>query len=231
MYAWQMPGEYITVLLSKQKSQLSQQAWPHPPLPGHCLQPSKPPTLLAAMSKPVANIAAVRAEFSKASIPDEVTAKALKSYNQYLRWDPETKLRPALKLWLKHLGSQQLSERLGKYPQLLLHTPEDCNHVYPWLASVGIDAERIQQKMPAIMIRPLKEVQSTVQAIQQELLLADEQLLWFFKRHFASLRYSPDRVAQTLQVVADLLAVPVASEEMREVIKPRKNTLYYGSKS
>ena len=171
------------------------------------------------MAKPAANIDAVRAEFSKACVPDEVTAKALKSYKQYLRWDPDTKLRPALQLWLKHLGSQQLSERLGKYPKLLLRTPEECSDVYLWLTSVGIDAERTQQKAPIAMGRQLKDVQSTVEAIQQGLMLMDEQLPDFFKRHVYCLQYSPDHVAHTLQVVAELLAVPVASMEMQKVIK------------
>ena len=82
------------------------------------------------MAGPVANTDAVRAEFCKAGISDEVIAKALKSYKQYLRWDADTKLRPALQLWLKQLGSQQLSERIEKYPLLLLRTPEECNEVY-----------------------------------------------------------------------------------------------------
>ena len=217
-HAWQMPNGNKTMLLSKQKFQLSRQAWPQPRLPRHCSQPSRPSTLVTATAKPAADTDAVRAEFSKAGIPDEVIAKALKCYKTYLRWDPDTKLRPALQLWLTHLGSQQLSERLNKYPQLLLRTPDECSDVYLWLASVGIDAARIQQKAPMVMARKLHDVQSTVQAIQQGLLLVDEELPAFFKRHLYSLRYSPDRVAHSLQVIAELLAVPVASEEMRKVI-------------
>ena len=216
-HAWRMSGGYRTVLLSKQNSQLSRQAWPQPQLPRRCSQPSRPQTLVTAMAKPAANIDAVRAEFSKAGISDTVIAKVLK-YKPYLRWDPDTKLRPALQLWLKHLSRQQLSERLNKFQKLLLHTPEDCGDVYLWLASVGIDANRIQQKAPRVIARQLNEVQSTVQAIQQGLLLMDEKLPDFFKQHVCSLQYSPDRVAHTLQVVAELLAVPVASKEMREVI-------------
>ena len=219
-HAWQMPSGCRTVLLSKQKRtcQLSRHAWPHPQLLKQCSQPSRPSTLLAAMAKPAANTDAARAEFAKAGIPDEVISKVLKSYKHYIRWDPDTKLRPALQLWLKQLGSQQLSERLGKYPPLLLHTPEKCKDVCLWMASVGIDAERVQQKAPRAMARQLDAVQSTVQAIQQGLLLTDEHLSAFFKRHVHSLKYSADHVAHTLQVVAELLAVPVASEEMRKVI-------------
>ena len=217
--SWRMPGGYRTVLLSKRTNQLSRQAWPQTRLLRHCSQPSRPPTFLAARAKAVANTDAVRAEFVKAGLPDEVIAKALKSYKHYLHWDPDTKLRPALQLWLKHLGNQQLSERLDKYPRLLLRTPEECSDVYLWLVSVGIDADRIQQKAPMVMARQLDDVQSAVQAIQQELLLTDEQLIEFFRRHYYSLQYSPSRIAETLQVVAELLAVPVASKEVREVVK------------
>ena len=218
-HAWQMRGGCRTVLVSKHKSELSRQAWPQPQLPRHCSQPSRPPTLLAAMAKPAADTDAVRAEFAKAGIPDEVITKALSCYEKYLRWDPDTKLRPALTVWLEHLGSQQLSERLNKHPHLLVRTPEECNDVYLWLASFGIDAERIQLKLPAVMGRQLSEVQSTVRAIQQGLMLPDDQLPAFFRRHVYSLQHLPDHVVHTLQVVAELLAVPVASEEMRKVVQ------------
>ena len=178
------------------------------------------------MAKPTADTDAVRAEFVKAGLTDEVIAKALKSYKFYLHWDPDTKLRPALQLWLKHLGSQQLSERLSKYPQLLLSTPDECNDVYLWLTSVGIDAKRIQRKAPTVMARKLIEVQNTLQAIQQGLLLRDDELPAFFKRHARSLGLSPDRVTHTLQVVAELLAVPVASKEMQDVIKVCSERLF-----
>ena len=216
-HASQMPGRYRTVQLGKQKSQLSRQAWPQPQLPRHCSQPSRPSTLVTAMAKPAANTNALRTEFSRAGISDEVIAKVIK-YKPYSRWDPATKLRPALQLWLKHLGSQQLTERLSKYPKLLLCTPEECTDVYLWLTSVGIDAERIQQTAPRVMARKLNEVQSTVQAIQHGLMLMDDRLPAFFKRHGSSRIFSPDHVVHTLQVVAELLAVPVASQAMREVI-------------
>ena len=68
------------------------------------------------------------------------------------------------------------------------------------------------------MGRQLSDVQSTVRAIQQALQLADEQIPAFFRQHVASLMCSSERVAQTLQTAAELLAVPVASTEMRKVV-------------
>ena len=86
--------------------------------------------------------------------------------------------------------------------------PEECRDVYLWLFSGGIGAERVQQKVPRVMARQLNEVQSTVQAIQQGLHLTSDQLPAFFNRPFYSLWYSPDRAAQALQKLAELLAVP-----------------------
>lgn len=204
--------------MSNQGTQLRGQAWlspqlstPHPPL-----RRSLP--LLAAVSRPAANFDAVRTEFSKAGVSEDVITKVLQQHKPYLRWDPETQLRSALQLWVDQLGSQQLSVRLGKCPSLLRHTPENCRDVYLWLDHLGVDAARVQQKAPRIMTRQLTQVQSTVWAIQETLQLKDEQLPAFLKRHFYSLQSSPERAAQTLQAVAELLAVPVTSKEMLEVL-------------
>ena len=204
--------------MTNQRTQLKGQAVLNPQLTRHPSQLRWPSTWLAAMSKSAANTNAVKAEFSKAGIPDEVVTKVLKYCKPYLRWDPDTQLRPALQLWVKQLGSQQLSERLEKCPALLRRTPEECNAVYLWLTSVGVDAERVQQKAPKVMARQLNQVQSTVWAIQTVLQLKEEQLPAFFKRHVYSLLGSQERAGQTLQAVAELLAVPVASKEMLEVV-------------
>ncbi|KAL3162627.1 hypothetical protein ABBQ38_008673 [Trebouxia sp. C0009 RCD-2024] len=140
---------------------LKGQAWLTPQLPRHYSQ--------SRTSDPVANSEAVKTEFSQAGIPDEVITKVLNQYQYYLRWDIDTKLRPALKVWMKHLGSQQLSARISKYPLLLVRTPEECSDVYLWLASVGIDAEKIQKRAPQVLARQLHQVQNTVWAIQQAL--------------------------------------------------------------
>ena len=204
--------------MSKQRAQLKGQAWLHPQLSRPYPQLRRPSPLLAATSRPAANPDAVRTEFSEAGIFEDVITKVLKQHKPYLRWDPKTQLRSALKLWVNQLGSQQLSTRLDKCPSLLQHTPEDCSDVYLWLDHLGVDAEMVQQKAPRVMTRQLKQVQSTVWTIQQALQLKDEQLPVFFKRHFYSLLSSPERAAQTLHAVAELLAVPVTSTEMLEVV-------------
>ncbi|KAL3162569.1 hypothetical protein ABBQ38_008622 [Trebouxia sp. C0009 RCD-2024] len=197
---------------------LQRQVWLKPQLPVRCLMLSDSMGTPAAESKPAANAEAARAEFCRAGIPDEVTTKVLKQYQCYHGWDVDTKLRPALKLWVEQVGSQQLSARLQKYPQLLLRTPEECSGVYQWLASIGADAERIQQKVPHVMARPLDQVQSTVWAIQQALRLRDDQMPAFLRRHASCLLYTPKRVGQTLHTVAELLAVPVTPDDVLEVV-------------
>lgn len=204
--------------MAKPQTQLKGQALRRPQLSRPYPQLCRPFTLLAAMSRPAGNADAVRAEFAKAGIPSEVATKVLKQHKSYLQWDPDAQLQPALKVWVDQLGSQQLSARLDKCPSLLQRMPEECNAVYLWLSDLRVDAERIQQKAPHVMARQLSQVQSTVWAIQQALQLTDKQLPAFFKRHFYSLQILPERAAQTLQTVADLLAVPVASKEMLEVV-------------
>ena len=86
---------------------------------------------------------AVQAEFAKAGISAEVTRKVLKRYKPYLNWDVETKLRPALQLWLQELGSKQLSEQLQKTERLLCCTPKERSEVYSWLVSKGVNAARV----------------------------------------------------------------------------------------
>ncbi|KAL3135153.1 hypothetical protein ABBQ32_008087 [Trebouxia sp. C0010 RCD-2024] len=76
----------------------------------------------AAKSKPAANAEAARAEFFWAGLPDEVTTKLLKQYYPYQRWDIDTKLRPALKLRVEQLGSQQLSSPSGSSTATVANT-------------------------------------------------------------------------------------------------------------
>ena len=219
-HVWLLQAARMRMPMSHQRTQLKGEAWFHPQMSRPYPHLRRPLPLLAAMckSRPAAHPDAVRAKFSKAGIPAEVTTKVLKQHKPYLRWDPDTQLQTALKLWVDQLGSQQLSARLDKCPSLLRNTPEECGNVYLWLSDVGVDAERAQRKAPQIMTRQLKQVQSTVWAIQQVLQLTDEQLPVFLKRHVYSLQGSPERAVQTLQAVAELLALPVASKEMLEVV-------------
>ncbi|KAL3162621.1 hypothetical protein ABBQ38_008668 [Trebouxia sp. C0009 RCD-2024] len=209
---WTLPTS-----VPKQTTHLPGLGWQQPHMLVRCSRPYRLTRVLAAISSPDANTGAATAEFPRAGIPEEVTSEVLK-YQPYLRWDVQSKLRPALALWVKQLGSQQLSARLLKQPKMLVRTPEECNGVYLWLASIGADAERIQQQVPQVMARPLDQVQSTVWAVQHILQLTDNQLPTFLKRHAFGLRYTPERVGQTIHTVAELLEVPVTSQDMHEVI-------------
>lgn len=102
---------------------------------------------------------------------------------------------------------------------MLVTTPACCNDVFLWLISLGIDADKIQQKEPRVMTRNLSDVQSTLTALQQGLQLEDELVPVFVKRHFHSLVYTAEHVMQTFFVVAELLAMPVASPEVQQVLE------------
>ena len=127
--------------------------------------------------------AAVQAEFAKAGVPAEVTQKILKQYKYYLNWDIETKLRPALQLWLQELGSPQLSQQLQKVRGLLVCTPIERNEVYLWLISRDVNAARVQQKAPGVMTRDIRAVQSTFEALQQAAAFPDTQMCALLHKH------------------------------------------------
>ncbi len=173
------------------------------------------------------NVDAVQAEFAKAGISGEIIEKVLKQYKTYLNWDVETKLRPALQSWLQELGTEQLSQQLQKLPRLLMRNPEECNEMYLWLLSKGVDAERVQQKAPIIMTREIRAVHSTIEALQQAAAFSDQQICRLLHKHFAALAYGPKRVLGTLQVVSTMLGIPMASDSFREFILAANGGLFY----
>ncbi|DBA89993.1 TPA: hypothetical protein ACH3X2_004365 [Trebouxia sp. C0005] len=156
----------------------------------------------------------------------EVTQKVLKRYKYYLTWDVETKLRPALESWLQELGTEQLSQRLQKAPYLLLCKPAESNKVYSWLVSKGVNAARVQQKAPAVMIREITAVQSTYEALQQAAAFSDAQMCMLLHRHSVALACGPERVLGTLQAVSTLLGTPMTSDSFRAVVIAAKDRLF-----
>ena len=113
-------------------------------------------------------------------------------------------------------NSKHLSECLKRGARLSTH--EKWSDVNMLWACVGVDVERIQQRAPQVMKRGLSQVASTSRAIRQALQLIDDERSAFFRQHVYSLLYSARCVLQTLQIVAGLLAVPLASKEMKDVI-------------
>ncbi|KAA6421131.1 MAG: hypothetical protein FRX49_08830 [Trebouxia sp. A1-2] len=159
-----------------------------------------------------------KAEFAKAGISAEATQAILDQYKTYLNWDIETKLRPALQSWLQELGAEQLSQQLRKVRRLLACKPQECNEVYLWLSSKGINAERVQQRAPVVMTRDIKAVQATFEALQQATALSDAQMCTLLHKHSAALAYGPERVLRTLQAVSTMLGVPMTSESFSKGI-------------
>ncbi len=183
----------------------------------------------AAKSASAGNADAVHAEFAKAGISAEATNKVFSQYKTYLNWDIETKLRPALQLWLQELGSKQLSEQLQKNEFLLLCKPEECNEVYLWLSSKGINAERVQQMAPKVMTRDIRAVQSTFEALQQAAAFSDTQMCTLLHKHSAALANGPERVLRTLQTVSMLLGMPTTSASFRQIIMAAHDRLFLQS--
>ena len=171
-----------------------------------------------AKSASAGKAAAVQAEFAKAGISAEATLNILKQYKTYLNWDIETKLRPALQLWLQELGSKQLSDQLQKTKPLLLCKPEECNEVYSWLVSKGVNAARVQQKAPRVMTREIRAVQSTFEALKHAASFSDAQMCALLHKHPVALASGPKRVLRLLQAVSTMLGMPTPSESFRQII-------------
>ncbi len=169
---------------------------------------------------------AVQAEFAKAGISAAATKRVLSQYKPYLNWDTETKLRPALQLWLQELGTEQLSQQLQKVLCFLLCTPEKRKEVYLWLVSKGVNAARIQQNVPRVMTREIRAVQSTFEALQQAAAFSDKQICTFLHKHSVALVCGPGQVLGTLQVVSSMLDMPMTSESFREFILAASDRLF-----
>jgi len=179
-----------------------------------------------AKSASAGKAAAVQAEFAKAGVSAELTQKILKQYKPYLNWNIHTKLRPALQLWLQELGSKQLSEQLQKSGCLLWCTPEECNEVYSWLISKGVNAARVQRMAPSVMTREVGAVQSTFEALQQAASFSDAQMCALLHKHSVALANGPERVLGTLQAVSMLSGMPMTSDSFREVVLATNNRLF-----
>jgi len=182
-----------------------------------------------AKSASAGKAAAVQAEFAKAGVSAELTQKILKQYKPYLNWNIHTKLRPALQLWLQELGSKQLSEQLQKSGCLLWCTPEECNEVYSWLISKGVNAARVQRMAPSVMTREVGAVQSTFEALQQAASFSDAQMCALLHKHSVALANGPERVLGTLQAVGMMLGAPMTSDSFREVVLAANNRLFFMS--
>ena len=182
-----------------------------------------------AKSASAGKAAAVQAEFVKAGISAELTQKILKQYKPYLNWDVKTKLRPALQSWLQELGTEQLSQQLQKVRCLLACKPDECNEVYSWLVSKGVDAARVQQKAPSVMTREIGAVQSTFEALQQAAAFSDEQMCTLLHKHSVALVYGPERVFGALQAVSTMLGMSITSDDFKVVIMAAHDRLFLHS--
>ncbi len=170
---------------------------------------------------------AVQAEFAKAGISAEVTQKVLKQYKPYLTWDVETKLRPAVQLWLQELGTEQLSQQLQKVQRLLVCTPEERTEVYSWLVSKGVNAARVQQQAPRVMTREIRAVQSTFEALHQAAAFSDEQICALLHKHPVALTYGSEHVLGMLQAVSMMMGMPMTADSFREVVLAASNRLFF----
>ncbi len=146
----------------------------------------------------------VQKEFAKAGLSAAASNKVLKKCQMYLQWDCESKLQPALQLWLQELGSEKLREVLQYAPHLLERNPADCEEVFMWLLlripytgncykeprkwwhtrTFGVDAALIQRKQPEVMLQKLDDVRKTIDSVRWNADFTELQLRSFLHHHW-----------------------------------------------
>ena len=168
----------------------------------------------------------VQEEFAKAGVSDADSKKVLKQCKEYLQWDCESKLQPALQLWLQELGSEKLREVLQYAPYLLECNPADCGDVFMRLLlpishgtpAYGVDAALIQRKQPEVMLQKLDDVKRTISIVENTTFFTPLQLRSFKQQHCLALLFSRDHALEILQAVAKALEFPIGSAGMRRTI-------------
>ena len=180
----------------------------------------------------------VQKEFAKAGLSAAASNKVLKKCQMYLQWDCESKLQPALQLWLQELGSEKLREVLQYAPHLLERNPADCEEVFMWLLlripytgncykeprkwwhtrTFGVDAALIQRKQPEVMLQKLDDVRKTIDSVRWNADFTELQLRSFLHHHCLALLFSGDHAVDVLRAVAKALQLPMTSAGVRKTI-------------
>ena len=104
--------------------------------------------------------------------------------------------------------------------------PQERTEVYSWLLSKGVNAARVQQKVPGVMTRDIRAVQSTFEALQRATAFSDAQMCTFVHKHSGALVSGQERVLRLLQVVSTLVDMPVQSSSFREIVVAASNRLF-----
>lgn len=164
--------------------------------------------------------------------------KVLKQCKEYLQWDCESRLQPALQSWLQELGSKKLHEVLQYAPHLLERNPADCGEAFMWLLlsisytgkgykeprkwwhtrTFGVDAALIQRKQPEVMMQKLEDVRKTIDSVRWNTDFTELQLRSFLHHHCLALLFNEDHVADVLQAVAEAIGLPMACKGLRKSI-------------
>ena len=137
--AWPLQSYHAILPGAKWGTHHKEQRWPNYQLSSLYTQPGMSLTVHAVMAKPVANTDAVRAEFAKAGIPDEVTTKVTKQYKPYLRWDLTLSCGQ-----LSSSGSSSLAASSCKHGFTSIH---GCCYAHPSSATTSTCGCRIKEWM------------------------------------------------------------------------------------
>ena len=164
------------------------------------------------------NDSAVRLAFAKAGVSEQSIQSIMSRYLPYSNWDVETRLQPAIDRWQQIMGKANFLEAIQKAPRLLMQTSEEWDSVHAVLLAAGVqDTRKLAKRHQRVFGLNAAAVQQKVNHLESAGFKGNllDKLL---QKHINVLLYSQDHVEETLSMIAALLQLPMASDELVDTV-------------
>ncbi|KAL0020450.1 hypothetical protein WJX77_004429 [Trebouxia sp. C0004] len=171
----------------------------------------------SGIAPPATQQQAVSQEFEQLGLSKKAVSTILNKYPTYLNWDIEHDLQPAIKQWHNELGPD-LEKALRRNARLLSCTVTDRQHLYSWLLSIGVqDPQKLILREPRLLRYRVKGVQDKVNALMTTG-SSLQQVAGLLEQHPCILLMQPQTLREKLDLVAQMLEVPVTSSDVLELV-------------
>lgn len=200
-----------TLRSSPQSAAAGQQGETDKPLSAD--QSSSPPSLASK------NDSAVRLAFAKVGVSEQSIESIMSRYLPYSNWGVEMRLQPAIDRWLQKLGKANFHTAIQQAPRLLAQTSDEWDSVHAVLLAAGVQDTRKVFGLSATVVQ--QKVNHLEGAGFKGNLLAT-----LLQRHSSVLLYSQDHIQETLSMIAGLLQLPMASDELVDTVLKCNSRLF-----
>lgn len=168
----------------------------------------------------------VRLAFAKAGISEQSIQSIMSRYPPYSNWDVETRLQPAIDRWLQKLGKANFHTAIQQAPRLLTQTSDECDSVHAVLLAAGVqDTRKLAKRCQRVFGLSATVVQQKVNHLEGAGFKGN-LLDTLLQKHSSVLLYSQDHVEETLSMIAGLLQLPMASDELVDTVLKCANRLF-----